>query len=100
MLYDLDPANFASIRERAVRRRVGAELPRDIPVEDRWSVRHFRQITIQEIDEVPQNELERLGITAPVEDDGYDHPEPPWIGCRRHLFTAQKPSDLSELRDN
>ncbi len=47
-----------------MRRRVGAELPRDIQVEDRWTVRHFRQISIQEIDEVPQNELQRLGITA------------------------------------
>ncbi|MCH7878447.1 MAG: hypothetical protein IH914_03915, partial [candidate division Zixibacteria bacterium] len=65
--YYLDPDNFASIRKRAVRRRVGAELSHDIPVEDRWTVRHFRQITIQEIDEVPQNELLRLGITAAAE---------------------------------
>ncbi len=87
--YYLDPDNFASIRERAVRRRVGAELPGDIPVEDRWTVRHFRQITIQEIDEVPQNELLRLGFISAAEDDGYGHPEPPWSGCCRHLFTAQ-----------
>ena len=89
--YHLDPDNFASIRERAVRRRVGAELPPDIPVEDRWTVWHFRQITIQEIDEVPQNELRQLGITAPVEYDGHDQPEPPWQGCCRHLFDAPEP---------
>lgn len=94
--YNLDRDNLAAIRERAVRRRVGAELPRDVLVADRWTVRHFRNIDIQEVPEVPQNELRRLGISGTPEGDGNDHLEPPWRGSCRHLFTAQEPSNSSE----
>ncbi len=96
--YYLDPDTFAAIRERAVRRRVGVELPRDEPVEDRWSVRHFQQITIQEVPEVPQKELRRLGILGLFEDSGYGPQEPPWQGCCRHLFTAQNSEKQCEPR--
>ena len=48
---------------------------------------HFRNITIQEIDEVPQSELLQLGIPAPSEDDGYGLPEPSWDGPFDYQFT-------------
>ena len=68
-------------------------VSRDELVEVRWTVRHFRQVTIQDIDEVPQNELLRLGVSAAAEDDYYDNSELPWRGCTRHLFTAHMPSN-------
>ncbi len=49
----------------------------------------FEIFGIQEIDEVCTFELQQLGVFAPPEDSDYDHPEPPWQGSCRQLFTCQ-----------
>ena len=87
--YSIKPDGFGSIRERAVRRRIAAELPPVVSTKDRWGSAHFRQTSIQEIDEVCTSELRRLGVYSPPEDGGYNHPEPPWQGPFHHLFTCQ-----------
>jgi hypothetical protein len=87
--YSIKPDGFGSIRERAVRRRIAAELPPVVSTKDRWGSAHFQQTSIQEIDEVCTFELQQLGVFAPPEDSDYDHPEPPWQGSCRQLFTCQ-----------